>query len=226
MSHSEIRLGRLGRPTAAIKRPLIETCAGTGRRTCCWGAPTTPPAWTCGAPAASSWRCCWATLPSPGCETPGTSWTRSSAWWAPPPRTAGPASPGSPTTARTSSSATQPRPEDRSAVSPGQGKTINKYFLHSVSAAGARLAAAARHPLRRAPGERAAAAARAEARVRGGCAAAPLLQRPAGQPAQPPPPGQRVQRAGRHLQPRQRQVSSLPHCIDFGAFMPSTPSIY
>ena len=113
----------------------------------------------------------------------------------------------------------------RGQVSPGQGKTINKYFLHSVSAAGARLAAAARHPLRRAPGERAAAAARAEARVRGGCAAAPLLQRPAGQPAQPPPPGQRVQRAGRHLQPRQRQVTSSPHCIDFGAFMPSTPSI-
>ena len=104
-------------------------------------------------------------------------------------------------------------------------KDINILTCCFPAAAGARLAAAARHPLRRAPGERAAAAARAEARVRGGCAAAPLLQRPAGQPAQPPPPGQRVQRAGRHLQPRQRQVSSLPHCIDFGAFMPSTPSI-
>ena len=129
MSHSEIRLGRPGRPTAAIKRPHIETWSGTGRRTCCWGAPTTPPAWTCGAPAASSWRCCWATPPSPGCGTPGTSSTRSSAWWAPPPRTAGPASPGSPTTARTSSSATPPRPEDRSALDKAQPYK-HSYILH------------------------------------------------------------------------------------------------
>ena len=45
---------------------------------------------------------------SPGCGTPGTSWTRYSGWWGHPPRTPGPGCPGSLTIGLTSSATTGP----------------------------------------------------------------------------------------------------------------------